>query len=546
MHMACDDPREASETSYFQRRRTTCRRAMLGPTEVFTPDEWAGLPPRSNEDDTQFLEVVEGNAASWGKDEIRSRGLSARPERNLRQKRRQALALVGFGILALTFAILRCAIKGIPSRKAGGDVRSLVGPKRVDAPAACLGDGGDWFEGRGAPDAKLSEQELQKKASGFMNSLLTIVKSNEPVLVRIPMQTRSKVLSLLLTLFVQELAALASVIGEDSRAALVHTVGEVSMITCRLGTTITRRKGGVCSRRLQLYLSSILRRLELSGPQGSFLPPTERLQKLHELLLLQEAMLENLSVAFNKLTRLLSSGCDPDDAGLIATTARLGDLLHIRKKHILSDPLLSRWLLERENQGKRFGVASPGYITQLRLRKRPTVEKMLEELTTLLSVRGKQHTAGQHCARVVKAEDRTAEHDEPPSEEAELQEVEESTVSSGHLLESGHVSQEPSFLGQAVIPSHPVPAAWYEGWGFGYSKQFSYDPELPSSEVRTTSALHHTKGTANLGLLSLPYAFSDPSPHWVSGSCTVMLPVCPAERVYGSTALRRQYSNTLQ
>ncbi|CDJ36612.1 uncharacterized protein EMH_0021450 [Eimeria mitis] len=368
---------------------------MLGQTEAFPQNEWAGLPLRSNGEETRLWDFVDRSPAQWIKDNIRSRGLSLPPRRDRQQRRRQALTLMAFGTLAVTYAVLRCAIQRFPNRKAGDEPRSLVGGKRVQAPEACLGVRGSGFEKRGARSEKPSDEELQHRASGFMNSFVRIMKANEPVLAQIPVHKRSKILSLLLTLVVQELAALATVLDDSSRDTLVQTVREVGIVTNRLGTTITRRTGGACSRRLQLFLGKVLRRLELSGPQGSLLPRTERLQKLSDLLRLQEVMLVNLREVFDDLVKGFSAGGDPSDDDLNAAKDKLGDLLHVRKEQIFLDPQLSWWLLDGENQTKRFAVASSAHVQLLRQRRPPTVEEMIEELTTLSARRREQRVISQ-------------------------------------------------------------------------------------------------------------------------------------------------------
>ncbi|CDI75445.1 hypothetical protein, conserved [Eimeria praecox] len=293
-----------------------------------------------------------------------------------------------------------------------------------------------------------------------MSSFVTIVKNNEPVLARIPVQTRSKILSLLLTLVVQELAALASVLDDSSRAILVQTVREVGVITRRLGMTITRRTGGICSRRLQLYLASVLQRLEVSGPQGSRLPLGERLQKLHDLLRLQEVMVVNLSAVFNNLTRGFSSGNDPDDEALLETKNKLGDLLHIRKEHIFMDALLSRWLLESENRSRRFAVASPAHLLHLRRRERPTVEEMLQELLTLSVAGREQSTITEHFPQLEEAEAHIPESSELPPAGEDLLATEVPTVLLGDPLGSGEVVQWPAvdtrFLATGYSPQEPL------------------------------------------------------------------------------------------
>ncbi|CDJ56134.1 hypothetical protein, conserved [Eimeria maxima] len=517
--MGFDDLTAKPEIGQCLRRPTTCRFAMLGQKQLFPSTEWAGLPLRNNEEDTHSWQVVDGFASPMTKDRIGSSGLGERLGRNLRQNRKQALTIVAVGALAVTFAVLRCAVQGGPNRTTGDELRSLSGVKGVGPKAACWEATGNEFEERGSGDQTLLEQDLVRRTSIFLNSLVTILRNNEPVLARIPVHTRSKILSLLLTLVVQELAALASVLGESSRAALVYTVREVGVITRRLGTTITRKTGGFCSRRLQLYLSSVLRRLELSGPQGTHMPPLERLQKLQDLLQLQEEMLLNLSFVFDHLTRGFSSGNDADNETLMAAKKKLGDLLHTRKQHIFTNPTLSRWLLEDENQSKRFAVATPTYLTFLQKRTPPTVEEMLKELKTLSSTR-RDNIITQHAAPADEAETNTTEPSDSTFAEGELSETGGPSVLLGLQMVHGRTFQDPLISGQAPF-SRPTPAVW-GGWGRGSERQGAGLPPLGNNGALHLSIVHHDQVASSSAAFPLSSASGGFSLHAVSNSCSII------------------------
>ncbi|CDJ50151.1 hypothetical protein, conserved [Eimeria brunetti] len=495
---------------------------MVG-REAFPQHEWAGLPLSGNEDDRQLRHAFDRPSAPWWRKGIRHDGFSGRFQGNLRQKR-IALTLVAFGALAVTFAVLRCAVQRFPHRTAGDDERSLVEGKPAHSPSACVGGRAYGFERGFAPGATLSEQQLQQRASGVMDSLVSVLKENEPVLARIPVPTRSKILSLLLSLVVQELAALASVLDENSRGVLTETVREVGMIIRRLGTTVTRKTGGVCSRRLQIFLGDVLRRLELSGPQGVRLPSAERSRKLQDLLRLQEVMLVNLREVFNNFIVLLSPGNEPNDDTLNAAKNSLGDLLHARKEHIFLDPLLSRWLLAGNNHSKRFAVASPGRLAYLRQIAPRTIDDMVDELRAL-SVGRRDRRAGQHrSAPADEAKASTHEPgDLPPTEEA-LQATAMSTGVHGDRLESSHVLQVPQVSDQAHIPDHSQPAGLDAGGESGRSELIAQPPEQRSNESVPAFPPRDTQVGAVPVVISLSYRSTDLL-HALSRTSTVVFPL---------------------
>lgn len=291
--------------------------------------------------------------------------------------RTRAMFLLAVAATAVAYMVSLCASKLGKRRWNEGGNRILSAGTEHDFAVDCtfmrnaasmrpLGDGQE-------------EAELLERASAIVTSFESLVKPNESALLSLPVKARHRAVSLLVSLAVVEISALSVLVESHLKPASKRVAQDLLQLASRVSFTIPRRSMKWAPRHYY-YLVLALSKLGLAQPYLCPLPRPERLRKLRELLLLQEAVMRKVRPVFEIINSPVGFASAEAAQKLDSALSSLSNLVCIRKNQVLRDPVLRYWLLKNEGPTRHSPIVPRAYCNFILQQPQQAFEELLEEL----------------------------------------------------------------------------------------------------------------------------------------------------------------------
>ncbi|CDJ60762.1 hypothetical protein, conserved [Eimeria maxima] len=318
--------------------------------------------------------------------------------------------------LAAAFLLLHCALFLTNSHRSKTEPRLLsvskgTTDKNAGGPCAVSGENHLDAASAAGEEEVLVEQELVEQAHRYVRDMKRLVASAEPVLLQLKSDLKAKCTAAFLCLFLVEFSALLCLLEKRQRAGMNEEIVAITARIQSISRTISRRHITRPQHRHIKCLQDFLDKLPQVQPVGATIAERQRLQALKHLLQLQEAALAQLNAGCFWLRESLE-GCKKEKGGAQATAAADGAAkgstqgaapapaapktaahsgfvevihameatIHLRRKQVLIDPLVSRWLRDVHAHRSHYGLVSPGRLEALSRQPLQTHSQLLEAL----------------------------------------------------------------------------------------------------------------------------------------------------------------------
>lgn len=198
------------------------------------------------------------------------------------------------------------------------------------------------------------DANLKKKVSQVLNLIKKLADTCGTVLQDVPIQFRIRGNQEMLASTIEELAALAVVLGENMKNERNRVAGRVLAVAQGLILTDSISQTSTAMRVNLNRLKNLLKKVKDDGPGPAEMPHEERLRLLQELLQLQVVGLElQIAAVEGLIPRGAEGGVPLTLEQLRSKMNAWGDVAMTRRIQTFSIPSLSAWL--GENQVKRKG-----------------------------------------------------------------------------------------------------------------------------------------------------------------------------------------------
>ncbi|CDJ41243.1 hypothetical protein, conserved [Eimeria tenella] len=289
------------------------------------------------------------------------------------------VVLLAVATIVVAFVVLRCASKLGMRKWKRGSLRSLAAGGEQSTSSACSFASADTCQHSCDAEGGLGEAELLRRASSVLLTISYVVESNEPLLLRLGAVQRHRAMCLLVSMAIVEFSALKAVTEAHLESVLDCVTWKVAWTTTRLSLSTPR--SGIRRAQFKYYTFVLtLRKLATSGAYASLLGRKQRLERLHDLVLLQERALKHVQqilVSIDNMNRVDRVKYKND---LDSSLDLLTGLVYTRKNQVFRDPFLRCWLLENEDFWLQSPIIPNAYLRYILVQKQKSYSEMVMEL----------------------------------------------------------------------------------------------------------------------------------------------------------------------
>ncbi|CDI76743.1 hypothetical protein, conserved [Eimeria acervulina] len=298
--------------------------------------------------------------------------------------RSHVASLISVVGVVVVYAVWRCALHlGEGKWRPAATGRLLAaGGEEEEGSFACRYAGEGEDEGGHTGEAEYPDEatELLARGSSVISTFVCVAESAQSLLLRLPVADRHKAACLLFSGVIVEFSALLSLVGEGVRTSFNPATAAVNQVILNIAGSIPL--GSIRGAESKYYrLRLIIKKLKRTRHQLPVLPEEERMQKLRELLFLQELSHTQIKAAFDTMESVVTPLGNVDRGDLAHAMAQLSHTVYARKNQVMRDGRLREWLTVNESPWKHSPLLPRNYLDFILLQDQPNFNNLVAELT---------------------------------------------------------------------------------------------------------------------------------------------------------------------